>query len=84
MSNIKENKQTNFYNKIANLLKEARKNVVRTVNKTMVYTYFEIGRMIVEEEQQGKDRADYGKQLIKGLSRQLTNEFGKGFFSKKY
>jgi predicted nuclease of restriction endonuclease-like (RecB) superfamily len=45
----------------------------------MVYTYFEIGRVIVEEEQNGKDRAEYGKQLLKGLSEQLTNEFGKGF-----
>jgi predicted nuclease of restriction endonuclease-like (RecB) superfamily len=45
----------------------------------MTLTYFEIGRMIVEEEQNGKDRADYGKQILKGLSEQLTNEFGKGF-----
>src|SRR5690606_17608438 len=45
----------------------------------MVYTYFEIGRIIVEEEQSGKDRAEYGKQILKGLSKQLTNEFGKGF-----
>jgi predicted nuclease of restriction endonuclease-like (RecB) superfamily len=45
----------------------------------MVQTYFEIGRMIVEEEQQGKDRAEYGKGLLKGLSESLTDEFGKGF-----
>ncbi len=45
----------------------------------MTYTYFEIGRMIVEEEQNGKERAEYGKQILKGLSQQLTNEFGKGF-----
>ena len=45
----------------------------------MVLTYFEIGRMIVEEEQNGKQRADYGKQLISDLSKKLTNEFGKGF-----
>jgi len=45
----------------------------------MVYTYFEIGRMIVEEEQNGKERAEYGKQVLKGLSEQLTKEFGKGF-----
>lgn len=45
----------------------------------MVYTYFEIGRMIVEDEQQGKDRAEYGKQVLKELSKQLTADFGKGF-----
>ena len=45
----------------------------------MVHTYFETGRMIVEEEQSGKERAQYGKQLLKGLSEQLTIEFGKGF-----
>lgn len=45
----------------------------------MVYTYFEIGRMIVEEEQNGKERAEYGKQLLKGLSDKLKTEFGKGF-----
>jgi len=73
------NIQTAFYNKVANLLKEARKNVVQTVNKTMVYTYFEIGRMIVEEEQNGQERAEYGKQILKELSKRLTSEFGKGF-----
>ena len=45
----------------------------------MVLTYFEIGRMIVEEEQNGKQRADYGKHIIKSLSERLTKEFGKGF-----
>ena len=70
---------TNFYNKVAELLKEARKSVVQTVNKTMVYTYFEIGRMIVEEEQNGKKRAEYGKQILKELSNKLNTEFGKGF-----
>ncbi|TDP01362.1 putative nuclease of restriction endonuclease-like (RecB) superfamily [Flavobacterium sp. 245] len=45
----------------------------------MTVTYFEIGRIIVEEEQNGKNRAEYGKQLLKELSKQLTREFGKGF-----
>lgn len=45
----------------------------------MTITYFEIGKIIVEEEQNGKDRAEYGKQLLKNLSKQLTKEFGKGF-----
>ena len=68
-----------FLNKIIDLLHTARQQVVRSVNKTMVLTYFEIGRMIVEEEQDGKERAAYGKSLLKTLSKELTNRFGKGF-----
>nr|WP_264526389.1 PDDEXK nuclease domain-containing protein [Flavobacterium sp. N502536] len=60
-------------------MQNARQQVLRAVNSTMTITYFEIGRIIVEEEQNGKDRAEYGKQLLKGLSQQLTEEFGKGF-----
>ena len=70
---------TKFFSQIVDLLQSARNTVVRTINQTMVHTYFEIGRMIVEEEQDGKERAGYGKQLLKGLSEVLTNEFGKGF-----
>jgi len=70
---------TQLYAQIVGLLQAARENVIHTVNRTMVLTYFEIGRMIVEEEQNGKERADYGKALLKELSHQLTNEFGKGF-----
>lgn len=72
-------KNTPFYAQIVDLLQSARNQVVRTVNQTMVFTYFEIGRTIVEEEQQGKDRAEYGKRLLKELSEILTKEFGKGF-----
>jgi len=68
-----------IYSQIAELLQSARNTVVRTVNQTMVSTYFEIGRMIVEEEQQGKERAEYGKQLLKDLAFKLTQDFGKGF-----
>jgi predicted nuclease of restriction endonuclease-like (RecB) superfamily len=68
-----------LFSQVAALLQNARQQVLRTVNSTMTFTYFEIGRMIVEEEQNGKDRAEYGKQLLKGLSQQLTSEFGKGF-----
>jgi predicted nuclease of restriction endonuclease-like (RecB) superfamily len=69
----------NLYTKIADLLLVAKQNVVRAVNQTMVYTYYEIGRMIVEDEQQGKERAEYGKQVLKELSSKLSNDFGKGF-----
>lgn len=75
----KEVQNTNLFQQVAVLLKNAQQQVLRTVNSTMVFTYFEIGRMIVEEEQNGKVRADYGKQVLKGLSQQLTKEFGKGF-----
>ena len=70
---------SNFHSQIIGLLKSARQGVIQSINHTMVLTYFEIGRMIVEEQQNGKDRAGYGKELIKGLSSTLTQEFGKGF-----
>ncbi len=76
MSEITKN---TFLNTIVELLKQSQQDVLRTVNSTIVYTYFEIGRMIVEEEQNGKERAEYGKQLLKLLSNHLSNEFGKGF-----
>lgn len=68
-----------IFQQVAELLQNARQQVLRTVNSTMTISYFEIGRIIVEEEQNGKDRAEYGKQLLKGLSQELTREFGKGF-----
>jgi predicted nuclease of restriction endonuclease-like (RecB) superfamily len=77
---VSDNSQNKIlFSQVVALLQNARQQVLRTVNSTMVYTYFEIGRMIVEEEQSGKERAEYGKQLLKGLSQQLTVEFGKGF-----
>lgn len=69
----------NFYNKITELLKVARKSIVQTVNNTMVITYFEIGKLIINEEQHGKEKAKYGQNLINELSEKLSNEFGKGF-----
>jgi hypothetical protein len=76
MSNLEKH---NFYYQIVDLLQSARQKVVRSINQTMVITYFEIGRKIVEEEQNGKERADYGKSLLKELSKVLTEEFGRGF-----
>lgn len=76
---IKETVSHNLYLKISELLQIARQTAARTVNQTMVHTYFEIGRMIVEDEQQGKERAEYGKQVLKELSKKLAAEFGKGF-----
>lgn len=64
---------------VIDLLENARKKVVTTVNQTMVLTYFEIGRMIVEEEQKGENRAEYGKKILKILSKKLTEKYKKGF-----
>jgi len=75
----KISKNNDLYVKIAELLQIAKQTVVRSVNQTMVCTYFEIGRMIVEDEQDGKHRAAYGKQVLKELSSRLASEFGKGF-----
>jgi len=68
-----------LYSKIAELIKNARYKTIKTVNQTMVNTYYKIGMMIVENEQQGKKRAQYGKHTLKILSNRLTDEFGKGF-----
>lgn len=68
-----------LFGKIAGLLNEARKFIVKNVNQTIVLTYFEIGKLIVEEEQEGKKRAEYGKSVLKELSQRLTDEFGKGY-----
>jgi hypothetical protein len=78
MAMLREN-TSNLYDKVIRLLNDARSQIIRNVNKTIVYTYCEIGRMIVEDEQEGKDRAEYGKSVLKELSERLTNEFGKGF-----
>jgi predicted nuclease of restriction endonuclease-like (RecB) superfamily len=61
------------------ILRAARKNAYRTVNLTMIEAYWNVGRRIVEEEQQGKERAEYGKYLIRDLANRLREEFGKGF-----
>lgn len=71
--------QSALYDQIVELLQAARQQVVRAINQTMVLTYYEIGRMIVDDEQQGQQRAAYGKQVLKELSAQLTQQFGKGF-----
>jgi len=64
---------------IRDLLKAGRETAYRSVNTVMVKTYWQIGKRIVEQEQHGKARAEYGEQLVVALSRYLTNCFGKGF-----
>jgi predicted nuclease of restriction endonuclease-like (RecB) superfamily len=67
------------YASIAQILTEARATAYRAVNSAMVQAYWHIGRLIVEEEQKGKPRAEYGAGLITALSKRLTADFGKGF-----
>lgn len=68
-----------LYLKIKNILQSARDNTYRHINFVMVDAYWNIGKQIVEDEQRGKERAEYGSYLIKELSSRLTKEFGKGF-----
>ncbi len=81
MSGEIKNLDNNFLETVRNLLADSKKKVKTAINLSMVYTYFEIGKMIVEEEQKGNERAGYGKYIIDELSKHLTNEFGRGFSS---
>jgi len=68
-----------IYQEIHDLLHNARQNIISNINSTMTKTYFLIGKRIVEEEQDGNKRAEYGKNLIKTFSKKLTKEFRKEF-----
>ncbi len=70
---------TALLNDIRIVLNQARSQVQQNVNSQMVQAYWHIGRLIVEQEQQGKERAAYGKGQLQALSNQLKAEFGKGF-----
>ncbi len=67
-----------LYDSIKDILDIAKNKVNKAVNFAMVDAYWNIGRMIVEEEQNGENRAGYGEQLLKELSQKLTKEFGRG------
>ena len=69
----------NLYGQIAELIQSARKQVATQVNTALLVTYWNVGRLIVENEQNSEHRAEYGKQVIKELAKRLTQEFGKGF-----
>jgi hypothetical protein len=68
-----------LYERIRELIINARQSVSRGVDLIQVHTNFEIGRRIVEQEQKGKGRAEYGEEIIKALASRLTDEFGRGF-----
>ena len=67
---------------VCSIINNGRKQAYSAVNNAMVETYWHIERRIVEEEQQGNQRAEYSKQLIKQLSIALTHEYGKGFSAR--
>lgn len=77
---LSHNKADNsLFEQIKNVLDEARRQVARSVNTTIVKAYWQVGKYIVEYEQQGKGRAEYGKGVIKNLSTRLMKEYGSGF-----
>lgn len=73
------NKVQTLYSSIRQIIDEARSKIYRTAYFTMVQAYWQIGKLIVEEEQKGKGRAEYGDELIKRLSERLSLDYGKGF-----
>ena len=64
---------------IRRVLSDARSHIAHQVNNELLYAYWNIGRIMVENEQSQPERADYGKQTIRELSKALTRELGKGF-----
>ena len=81
-SNIKDiglSASSPLFAEIRQILINARKTAYKAVNFAMVTAYWNIGRLIVEDEQQGSTRAEYGKAVLADLSVRLTEEFGKGF-----
>lgn len=76
---IEESKYTYLINEIGNLLEKGREQAAQSVNTVLVQTYWLIGRYIVEFEQSGKEKAEYGSNLLDVLSKDLTQLYGKGF-----
>lgn len=70
---------TSLLERIAEIFNQARVKVIREINRTQVLSYWEIGREVVEFEQKGKARAEYGEELVKKLSIDMTEKLGRGF-----
>lgn len=79
MDNTLDPFNSNLYGAIRQVLETARRSAYKAVNFAMVQAYWQIGRLIVEDEQKGEVRAEYGKKVLEELARRLTAEFGKGF-----
>jgi hypothetical protein len=71
--------ETQLYQEICQVVKNARQRVFRVANSALLESYWEIERIIIEDEQRGAERASYGMETLKRLSGQLTLEFGRGF-----
>ncbi|WP_223601133.1 DUF1016 N-terminal domain-containing protein [Chryseobacterium sp. GVT01B] len=71
--------EDSLFQSVKEIIRQSREKVFRIANSTLLLTYWQIGKLIVEDEQQGKERAEYGKYTLKRLSQKLTLEFGKGF-----
>lgn len=71
--------EDSLFQSVKEIIRQSREKVFRIANSTLLLTYWQIGKLIVENEQQGKERAEYGKYTLKNLSKKLTLEFGKGF-----
>ena len=80
---MEELTNTRLYTDVCSIIEQGRKEAYASVNHKMIETYWNIGRRIVEEEQNGEARAEYGAQIIAQLAEQLTHQYGKGF-SKRY
>ncbi len=76
---MNEKMNEDFFQSVADVLERARKNARAAIDLSMVYAYFETGRLIVEQEQKGMQRAAYGKYLIPELSKYLTERMGRGY-----
>ena len=68
-----------MYNQISKVITKNKTKMIYQINNTLIETNFLIGKIIVENEQNGNIRAEYGKDILKKLSKKLTNEFGSGF-----
>lgn len=79
MNAIEHSQSGDALTQIRQLIEQARQHIAQSVNEVLLQTYWEIGKIIVEEEQKGKPKAEYGMSLLKGLSKELTRELGKGF-----
>ena len=75
-------RKNSLYQRIRNIIEKSRGKVLYAINTEMVHAYWLIGKEIVEEEQRGRKRAEYGKELIESLAEKLTSEFGSGFISR--
>jgi predicted nuclease of restriction endonuclease-like (RecB) superfamily len=79
---MKAAETTLLFRSVKELIEESKSLIVRNVNTVMIHTYFQIGKMIIQEQQQGNERAGYAEEIIISLSRSLSAEYGKGYSTR--